>query len=88
MEFDHRHRIVGSFVWDLPKMQTDSGVLKRIMHGWQVSSNGQYQSGGPFTVRSGRDNSQTGIGRDRELTGCIAPPAGSTRPCGLTSAFA
>ena len=81
MEFDHRHRIVGSLVWDLPNMQTDSGVLKRILHGWQVSGNGQYQSGGPYTVRSGRDNSQTGIGRDRaKLTGVsIDPPAGSDK---------
>jgi hypothetical protein len=81
MEFDHRHRIVGSLVWDLPKMQTDSGVVKRLLHGWQVSGNGQYQSGGPFTVRSGRDNSQTGIGRDRaKYTGVsIDPPAGSDK---------
>ncbi len=36
MEFDHRHRVVGSWVWDLPKMNTDSGVLKKLLHGWQV----------------------------------------------------
>ena len=76
MEFDHRHRVVGSWVWDLPKMNTDSGVLKKLLHGWQVSGVGQYQTGAPYNVRSGRDNSGTGRNNDRaRLTGTSPEPA-------------
>ena len=79
--FDHRHRFVVSWVWDLPKARTDNHFLKVLLHGWQVTGIGQYQSGGPYTVSSGRDNSQTGIGRDRaKMTGIgMDPPAGADK---------
>ncbi|MCI0389690.1 MAG: carboxypeptidase regulatory-like domain-containing protein [Acidobacteria bacterium] len=80
-DFDHRHRLVVSWVWDLPKVSTDNPFLKGVLHGWQVTGIGQYQSGGPYTISSGRDNSQTGINRDRaKLTG-VSPekPAGSDK---------
>ena len=46
-----------------------------------MSGNGQYQSGAPYTVTSGRDNSLTGLGRDRaKFTGVsFDPPAGSDK---------
>ena len=80
-EFDHRHRFVASWVWDLPKLQTGNGFLNKMLHGWQASGISQYQSGGPYNILSGRDNSQTGINRDRvKLTGVSAEPlAGSDK---------
>jgi Carboxypeptidase regulatory-like domain len=76
MEFDHRHKILGSWVWELPKLNTDSGVLKKLLHGWQASGHGGYQTGSPYNVRSGRDNSGTGRNNDRaRLTGISPEPA-------------
>jgi hypothetical protein len=81
MDFDYRHRFVISWVWELPKAPTDNAFLKGLLHGWQANGIGQYQSGGAFTITSGRDNSQTGINRDRaRFTGVsVDAPAGSDK---------
>jgi hypothetical protein len=81
MDFDYRQRFVVSWVWELPKVPTDSAFLRGLLHGWQANGIGQYQTGGAFTITSGRDNSQTGINRDRaKFTGAsVEPPAGSDK---------
>jgi hypothetical protein len=66
---DHRHRFTASWVWDLPG-QNFSGPMRWVVGGWQWSGVMQYQTGRPFTVTSGTDNSLDGIGNDRaKLTG-------------------
>jgi hypothetical protein len=79
--FDRRHRFVVSYVWELPKVQTSVAFLRVLLHGWQATGIGQYQSGAPYTITSGRDNSLTGIGRDRaKFTGVSSEaPAGSDK---------
>lgn len=86
--FDRRHRFVVSYVWELPKAAVDNKLLRGVLHGWQATGIGQYQTGAPFTVTSGRDNSLTGIGRDRaKLTGAsFAPAAGSDKTVWFNSA--
>jgi len=81
LDIDHRHRFVVSWVWELPKAPTTNPFFRQMLHGWQWTGIGQYQAGGPFTITSGRDNSLTGIGRDRaKLTG-VSPktPAGADK---------
>jgi len=74
--FDRRHRFVVSYVWELPKAPVDNPFLRGALHGWQATGIGQYQTGAPFTITSGRDNSFTGIGRDRaKFTGASFEPA-------------
>jgi hypothetical protein len=81
LDIDHRHRFVLSWVWELPKAATTNPFLRTVLHGWQANGIGQYQSGGPYTITSGRDNSLTGIGNDRaKLTGVNpAAPAGADK---------
>ena len=81
LEFDHRHRIVASWVWNLPGISTNNGFLRGFLNGWQASGIGQYQTGSPYSVLSGRDNSLTGINRDKaKLTGVSPTPlAGSDK---------
>jgi hypothetical protein len=75
-DFDRRHRFVVSYVWEIPKAATDNRFLRGLLHGWQATGIGQYQTGSPFTVTSGRDNSQTALGRDRaKFTGANYDPA-------------
>jgi hypothetical protein len=52
-----------------------------LLRGWQLSGIAQYQSGAPYTITSGRDNSLDGIANDRaKRTGeSLAPPAGSDK---------
>jgi Carboxypeptidase regulatory-like domain len=90
LDQDRRHRLVVSWVWDVPG-PASSGLARTALQGWQVSGIMQYQSGAPFTVSSGRDNSLDGLGNDRaKLTGVsAAPPEGSDKTVWFnTAAFA
>jgi hypothetical protein len=62
-DFDVRHRLVTSFLWEIPGPQ--SGVARWILGGWQ--SNGIFiaQAGRPFTVVSGQDRALVGSGTQR-----------------------
>jgi hypothetical protein len=75
---DRRHRLTTSWVLDLPGANL-SGSMKWVLGGWQWSGVMEFQSGQPFNIVSGLDNSRTGLGYDRaRLTGePLAPPAGS-----------
>jgi hypothetical protein len=64
-DFDHKHRLVVSWVWELPKAGGGNAFTRHVVNGWQWTGIGQYQTGGPYTVRSGRDNSFTALGNDR-----------------------
>jgi hypothetical protein len=80
LDQDHRHRFTTSWVMDLPG-QNLSGPLRWVIGGWQWSGVMQYQTGRPFTVTSGADNSLDGIGNDRaKLTGADVN-AVPTTPC-------
>jgi hypothetical protein len=74
-DFDHRQRFALSWVWNLPGPKGNA-FSRHVLGGWQWSGNGLYQSGAPFNVKSGRDNSLTGLGNDRpQLTGAGFNPA-------------
>jgi hypothetical protein len=76
LDIDRRNRLVLSWVWELPTVQSANPVVKFLVNGWEWSGIGQYQSGTPFEVTSGRDNSLDGIGDDRaKLTGSAIDPA-------------
>jgi hypothetical protein len=69
LDQDHRHRFTTSWVMDLPG-QSLKGPVGWVAGGWQWSGVMQYQTGRPFTVVSGTDNSLDGIPNDRaKLTG-------------------
>lgn len=50
---DQRHRVVTSFVWELPSPQT--GAAKAVLANWQFNGIVTLSSGTPFTISSGRD---------------------------------
>lgn len=62
---DRRNNIVTSALWDLPFGSKARPVWEQwALGGWQVSGIFNLISGAPLTVRSGIDNSLTGIGGD------------------------
>ena len=78
---DVPHNFKFSNVWQLPQMRGNR-VLSGIVNGWMLNTMVTWQSGFPFTISSGRDNSFTGIGRDRaDFLGGDAD-LGSDRPHG------
>ena len=81
IDIDRRHRFVMSWVWDLPTTGSSNGFVRQLVNGWQWTGIGQYQTGSPLTITSGRDNSLDGLGNDRaQLTGePIEPAAGADK---------
>lgn len=74
-----RHRFVGSYVWLLPQLSPQSPLVRGILGDWQLSGVVTLQSGDPYTVTAGRDQSQTGLGQDR---GVQVGPARGPGACG------
>jgi hypothetical protein len=64
-DYDVTHRFVFSYVYDLPFTKSRNRALHAIAGGWQFTGILTLQTGPPFTVFSGRDESNTGGGSDR-----------------------
>jgi hypothetical protein len=60
--FDHRHRIVVSFIYQLPLAKDSSAWVHAILANWQVGGNFTAQSGAPFTVNISSDQANIGAG--------------------------
>src|SRR5262249_44936749 len=78
-DFDHKHRIVTSYVWEIPAGKHMKGVGRAVLGGWQLTGVQQYQTGSPMTLVSGSDNSRTSLGPDRADAGAGISP---DRPSG------
>ena len=55
---------MASAVWQLPNFSKGNYLLKNLVNGWQTTGILTLQKGVPFTVVSGVDNSQSGVGED------------------------
>jgi hypothetical protein len=71
--YDRPHRLTGNFVWELPWMRDQAGVIGKILGGWQVSSFFTLQSGAPFTVLNGVDPTGALAGIDGLVGNAIRP---------------
>ena len=76
--YDRPHRLTGNFVWELPFMRDQRGVIGKILGGWQVSSFFTFQSGAPFTVLNGSDPTGALAGIDGLVGNAIRPNLNST----------
>jgi hypothetical protein len=70
-DFDHRHRLVGGFVFDLPFFKNSgSWALRNILGGWQLGGSFHVTSGQHFTVAAyspSMDFNKDGIRSDLPL---------------------
>jgi hypothetical protein len=75
--FDIPHKFVGSMVWQLPGSNLRSLFARTVAGGWELNGIFNFQSGTPFTVTSGVDNSQSAVNADRaNLVGDPGLPGG------------
>ena len=51
--FDIRHRFVTNFLWEVPFMRSQPGMLGHLLGGWQINAIIPFQSGLPFSVING-----------------------------------
>lgn len=69
-DFDTRHRLVVSGIWELPKLKHWYPVARTVLGDWQSNFIFTAQTGTPFTVNSGVDNALTNVGSNfADLTG-------------------
>lgn len=64
-DLDIEHRFVASFIWQFPGLEGRSPWLRHVLGGWQSNGIVTLESGSPFSIVSGRDNSGSGVNRDR-----------------------
>lgn len=64
-DFNHTHRLVASYVWDLPRMNGANSFMRWIAGGWQWTGIFNYTTGDPLTILAGTDQSKTNLGADR-----------------------
>jgi hypothetical protein len=60
--YDHRHRLVSSFVYELPTPRRLPRAIHRLLDEWQLGGILTMQSGSPFTVVNGVDRANVGSG--------------------------
>ena len=76
-DFDRKHRFVVSGLWELPALKSEPRLLRAVAGGWSLAGVLTMQSGAAFAVRSGVDNSRSGMGLDlADLVGDISRPEG------------
>lgn len=76
--YDHRQRLVLSYVWSPGVWHTEGGmkVLGNIVNHWSIAGITQFQSGTPMNVETGFDTNGDGISNDRpQLSNPKAPMA-------------
>jgi hypothetical protein len=60
-QFDYRHRMTASFVYELPSfVQSSSRAARLVLNGWQTNGIVTLESGQPFTVSARGDPANTG----------------------------
>lgn len=69
-DFDTPQRLVASGIWELPRLERSNRFLRGALGGWQNNFIFVAQTGAPFTVLSGVNNSLNGVAGDfADLTG-------------------
>ena len=63
--FDVRHRITYSFIYDLPDLNDRGSAIKYLFGNWQIAGSGRFNTGQPFTVNSIFDVNADGNLTDR-----------------------
>lgn len=80
-DYDVPHRLIFSAVYAVPAFSDAAALIRHTVGGWQVSGIWNWQSGFPFSITSGSDNSRSGINQDRaDLIGSESPTLPSDRP--------
>ena len=64
-DFDHTHRFVVSYVWNLPRLTGSNVAMRNLVGGWDWTGIYTVTTGDPMTITTGVERSQTGLGGDR-----------------------
>jgi hypothetical protein len=79
-DFDHRHRLVFTYVYEIPRLKTNDGFSRGVgyvLNGWQIAGTTAFQSGTPYNVEVGFDSNGDGVVNDRPSLGNPHAPLAS-----------
>jgi hypothetical protein len=77
-DLDRRHVVIVNAIYELPFLRGSSRLVNRLLGNWEISGIYQYQSGGPFSVRTGDDFAGVGAGSGSQFWN-LAVSAGTKR---------
>lgn len=63
--YDARHRLVVSYLWEIPVFRSQKGLLGHLFGGWQMNGIATLQSGRPFVIQDSADPNFDGVASDR-----------------------
>ena len=63
--YDRPHRLVYTWIYELPWMKNQSGPVGRVLGGWALSGSYTYESGVPYSIGNGQDADGLGGALDR-----------------------
>jgi len=78
--FDHRNRLVASFIYQLPGPTNAPAWTQRVLGHWQAGGDFTAQSGAPFTVNTAGDQANIGAGPAQRPDVSGNPNAGPKTP--------
>jgi hypothetical protein len=73
-DFDHRHRFVTSFLYQIPILKNSQGWLHSAFGEWQAGGIWTLQSGAPFTVNLANDNANNGTPVNSQRPNFVCDP--------------
>jgi len=73
-DFDHRHRFVTSFLYQIPFLKNSQGWMHTAFGGWQIGGILTLQSGAPFTVNLPNDNANNGTPVNSQRPNYVCDP--------------
>ncbi len=65
-DYDHRHVLTVSYVYELPKWTGGNALARYVVNGWQTNGIVSFRTGDPLTV-SGANADGTNLNRDRAV---------------------
>lgn len=84
-DYDLRHSLDASYVWDLPFKYGERHLLNHVVGGWQVSGTFFYRTGFPFSVIDGTSMLNF-LGNNMQNLTILAEPTGAvSKQCGPAS---
>jgi hypothetical protein len=78
--FDHRHRVVVSFIYQIPRAGRARSWVSTLSEGWQAGGSFTAQTGAPFTVNVSSDQANIGAGPAQRPNISGDPNAGPKTP--------
>jgi hypothetical protein len=78
--FDHRHRLVLSFIYQMPWFDRAAGWRHALFGNWQTGGTFVAQSGAPFTVNIASDQANIGAGPAQRPNVAADPNTGPRSP--------